>query len=633
MINNQCISSNKLIVIFILLCGVSDLLSQEPAKTEVQLKKGMRIAYRDTSWIIRKDTTIFVADSSIVKIQKGLFIRLFNNYLVVDKTKAAGEFIEPAGYNDQSAWYIGKVIGDIQIKRLDVFGTTITDTAFFNTNRFTDIGNTLHIKTRSRIIRNNLLFREGDVIAPFMLGDSERLLRALPYVRDSRIYAVPRNGFRDTIDIHVVEKDIWSINLNLRFPEADAVKAGINEVNLLGWGHQLQNNFLIQLNEPLEYESRYSVPNILGSFTSGELSLVNSRDLNLLRLRIRKDFVATEIKYGGGLDYQRFDGLDVVYDLPDSLELPVGFHAFNGWIGRSFRLDSKQPKKTNRSLVLGLGTYNTFHFDRPEITTDSTIQYQNRSLWLGSVTFSQRNFFKNNYVFGFGKTEDIPSGFRWEVTGGYEHGEFVDRYYGGLSFSHAHFLEKFGYLSNAYEVSGFWNGGGFEQSLAKLSSLYFTRLLGESSAFRQRFFLGLRCTLGFRRRTNEVISIDDLNGIRGLKSIFLRGKSSVVINFSHLIFTPWKPFGFQTALAASFDLGYITEPPAPLFFSRPYTGFGLAVKVNNEDLVFGIIQLSLNYFPAPPKDAGRLRIGGGSTRNLQFDNLIVRPPNILKYGN
>ncbi|HVM42702.1 MAG TPA: hypothetical protein VMT77_04305, partial [Gemmatimonadales bacterium] len=53
------------------------------------------------------------------------------------------------------------------------------------------VGNALHVQTREDVVRLDLLFREGDACDPRRLQESERLLRARPYIRSAAVIAVP----------------------------------------------------------------------------------------------------------------------------------------------------------------------------------------------------------------------------------------------------------------------------------------------------------------------------------------------------------------------------------------------------------------------------------------------------------
>ena len=108
------------------------------------------------------------------------------------------------------------------------------------------IVNKLHIRTRERVIRRELLFASGDVLSKELLEQTERNLRALPFVRDARVETTPvdedDDGRADLVDVRVVTWDTWSLapRVDLQQLEDRTIwEAGVSEKNLLGLGKEV----------------------------------------------------------------------------------------------------------------------------------------------------------------------------------------------------------------------------------------------------------------------------------------------------------------------------------------------------------------------------------------------------------
>lgn len=604
---------------------------QEPivqSQDSLLIQKNSTIVYGDTSIVIRKDSFIVYPDSLIIKIRDGQFIRWFNQYLTIERPIEQEPTKEIK--NEGEAWYNGKIIQDIYIKKLDVFGTSIVDTNWINDSGLVQFGNKVHIKTRDFIIRNNLLFKKGDKASAFVLNESERILRSRSHIKDARIYFIPNKKDPSKVDVLVLEKDIWSLGLGLKFPDIDAFNLVLREQNLLGLGHELQNTFFFELNEKPEYELIYRVPSFLKSFTTAQLIYSNQVDNEFVDISLDKKFVTAETKFGGGLQYRRFKGIDDNYKHQDIYKQNIRYQSMNGWLGWSFLLD-KAKEADRRNLVLSTSIDNRQYFNSPEISLDSNIQYQDHFLVLGSLTFSKRDYFKSNYIFGYGKTEDVPLGKRLEFTVGYDIGELIDRPYFGFSFAHSFRFEKLGYISNEYSFGSFFRNGKTDQSAVHIKSLYFTKLLSRRKRFKQRFFSQLNGTFGSNRRANEIVDIRNFNGIRGLRSHQLRGTSKLYLNTTYAVFTPWKLIGFRFAFAGNLDLGYISEKRNELFDEQLYWGTGITVEANNENLIFGILQLRISYFPNTPDDVGNFGISAGVRRSITFRDFAARTPMVSPF--
>lgn len=114
-------------------------------------------------------------------------------------------------------------------------GVTADDAPFAPViRRLTDA---LSWETRPRTVLGELRFRPGDLCDPGQLAESERILRAQPYIRSAAIVTTPATG--DSIDVEVTTRDEWSLGGSVRFDteSGKGIKAArITESNFLGRG-------------------------------------------------------------------------------------------------------------------------------------------------------------------------------------------------------------------------------------------------------------------------------------------------------------------------------------------------------------------------------------------------------------
>jgi outer membrane protein assembly factor BamA len=97
--------------------------------------------------------------------------------------------------------------------------------------------NAIHIQTRDHVLMRELLFEVGDYYNPALVEETERNLRALPYVRRAEAEAaVNQNG---TVDVIMHTYDSWSLEVVAGFKRAGgstSVKGGLAENNIMGTG-------------------------------------------------------------------------------------------------------------------------------------------------------------------------------------------------------------------------------------------------------------------------------------------------------------------------------------------------------------------------------------------------------------
>src|SRR5262249_39834864 len=122
------------------------------------------------------------------------------------------------------------------------------------------------------IVRQELLFREGDVIGPETLTESERNLRAFFTLTLARIVTA-HGSTPDQVVVVVVTKDIWTLRPNTTFQfegsSLDVLSFTLAEHILLGRNKFLGFNFRF---DPATYlvGEHYSDPRILTTHVAAD---------------------------------------------------------------------------------------------------------------------------------------------------------------------------------------------------------------------------------------------------------------------------------------------------------------------------------------------------------------------------
>jgi len=147
----------------------------------------------------------------------------------------------------------GPIIGNVFVENHTIYSPAPDSAAVVGARRFTDwlrsMANRAHRRTSKSFIEGELLFEVGDCFDPLLLEESERILRALPFISDSDVYAV----HVDEQEVHVVvdTHDEWTLKLGGRF-EFDRrlriTQVSFTEENLMGTG-TLLGAYLIEEDE------------------------------------------------------------------------------------------------------------------------------------------------------------------------------------------------------------------------------------------------------------------------------------------------------------------------------------------------------------------------------------------------
>jgi hypothetical protein len=274
---------------------------------------------------------------------------------------------------------------------------------------------------------------------------------------------------------------------------------------------------------------------------------------------------------------------------------------------------------------------NSFH-ERPMETEDIFFhRFHRRSTYLGSVAFSKQSFRRSSLIYSYGRVEDVPYGALLNFTGGIEVNEFYTRPYFGLQLSHARAFPRGGYLYTGYNFGGFLRNQEMEQGIFDFNVLYFSRLY-KHGINKSRFFAKVNFVRGINRFNDETISINNKEGIVGLRSDNFYGDQKLLLNLESVTFSPYYVYGFRVAFYLFTDLGWIcTTSQRAAYNGHFYSGHGIGLRFKNERLAFNTIQLRLAWYPRVPMDANPSYIQFSGEDRLRIENFFSKAPEIIKF--
>ncbi|HET6763006.1 MAG TPA: hypothetical protein VFH27_05020, partial [Longimicrobiaceae bacterium] len=130
--------------------------------------------------------------------------------------------------------------------------------------------NRLHVRTRERVIRRELLFREGDCYDAALLQDSERILRAVPFIADADVFAIRQAD--GSYHVVVQTRDEWSTRLEARVRGGELGGLELREDNLFGTGQHL-SAYGWQRRGRHVYGATYGTTQLLGTHVNADLAV------------------------------------------------------------------------------------------------------------------------------------------------------------------------------------------------------------------------------------------------------------------------------------------------------------------------------------------------------------------------
>ncbi len=497
----------------------------------------------------------------------------------------------------------GKIISDIDITPLDVFGPTFSDTTRQAKGWLEKTANNVHTKSNLNTIRKLLMFDVGDEVDPELMYENERIIRTLPYIKDVRFILEQDSVYTGLVKVHVITKDRFSLGASGDVNGTNSAALEVYNQNIFGVGHEISFRFVGHLHrQPYAgLETFYKINNIKDNFINISAGYMNTYEKEGFSLVLNKPFITSSIKWGYGTSALRMFRTNRLFDDdPVRTEDPLDLSYTSVWGGRNFQL---HPKHYNNSqLTFSVGIYNQAYFHRPSPTVSEEQYFSNSTFYLASLTFSQRRYVKDQLVYSYGIMEDIPEGFKNEIVYGYDANEFGSRHYLHLYLSSGNFLVKRqGYLYMSTGVGGYFNNLKQEQGLFQGNVSFISRQI---NAGRKRFRLFVRSNymLGFRRFDIENLNLERQNSIRGFSSSEAVGKQRLSLDLEYVLFLRREFYRFNMALFGFGDLGIIGSNKHIIFNEKYYSGIGLGLRLHNENLVFRTLQLRLAFYPFHPKD-------------------------------
>ena len=526
----------------------------------------------------------------------------------------------------------GKVIREIKFEKLDVFGPSIADTSGKAKSWLGETANSLHVKTRTYILKNNLLFEKNDPLDPVIMGNSGREIRSLHFIEDAEILV--KQVTPDSVDVYVISKDLFPYGIDGDIYGFDRADLRLWNENFIGLGHSITNTVsILPDNAPLfRYDyGEYKVENINGSFIRGRLYFNRSDLRKEYGLKLTRRLIPHAIKYGGGVDlYHRQVEREI--NTGDSIiNMMIKFDHQDYYLSRSFEVSSHHGKGfVNPFITVSSRFTQRSYLNRPYVAADSNNHFHGFTRVLGNVGFAKNDYYSSNFVFNYGRTEDIPYGYKFELIGGYEWREFYERTYTAVLLAAGKYLNNFGYLYGILQSGGFIHNSVFEDGVLNAGMHYMTDLF-KAHNLKIRNFLAIDYTKGFNRTDRSKIYLNDRYGLTGYNKNLIGGQQRLFVNLQSVWFLPYSFYGFRFSVFYFAEMGLTGPVGKSIFDNSLYSGIGAGMRIKNEHLVFDALEIRFAWYPKTLPSGQFLDASFGGSMSPEFSNFIDSYPQVINY--
>ena len=527
----------------------------------------------------------------------------------------------------------GKIIRNIEIKTLDPFGYSDTDSTKVPKKFIDKAGNSLHVKTKRFAIKNLLLIKKNAPLDSLLMKESERIIRSQRFTRS--VSSEMKLVAQDSVDVLITILDSWSLAPDVS-PTTTKTKFYLRERNIFGLGHELANSYTKSLtSKQFGYSFNYFVPTIKNSFISTRLKYDIDFDRNYDKsVTIERPFFSAYTRWAGGIQIGQNLSKTNALDANQTERIQNSkFNYQDYWLGRSFQLNkgnSEYDRTTN--FITSARYFNKNYSDTPFINADSLNIYNVEKLYLITLGITSRKFTQDKYIFDFNVVEDVASGFVYSVTTGYQKKYDEYKFYAGGKMALGRFY-KFGFLSTYLEFGTFLDLGKTNQTATSLQLIYFTNLQ-EYGKWKFRHFIKPQLIVGNNRLNSNYDRLtlnEGQNGIEGFSSTTLFGTKKLLMTIQSQGYSHWRFLGFRLNPYLSYTAGMLGQENSGFSDSKLYSQISMGLIISNDFLVFSSFQFSLSYYPSIPDGNPMYKTNALSTSDFGLQNFEISKPSLIGY--
>ena len=534
--------------------------------------------------------------------------------------------------------YDGKLIRNIIVNHVG-FEKSITDSTINMRSRMVKIGNALHVNSKEWVIRDHIFFQEKKPLNPYKLADNERFLRDLDFILDARIFVIPLLSTDDSVDVLILTRDVFSIGGRISPRGSDGFRFRVFDTNVLGMGQRMQYNGYYDPDRVPDYtqEFFYRKSSVFGSLVNLTLgytqlntgSSYGDQEEQAYYVRLDKPLVSPYQRMAGGVEISKNWSRNF-YSEPDSIFRDYRYSIKDVWMG--YNIGIKLADEDRGRHFISARFFEQQFTVRPQRIYDQLNPlYNSRTNFLGAFTFFKQNFYTTQYVYGFGRTEDVPYGRYASIIAGWQRLMGIQRPYFGVDFEKSFVHRKGNFYTLAMRTGTFLYNDQLQDATILLAGRLFSKLKYYKRVMIRRS-VDLDFTYVFNQKTNTLLDINNSFGIEGFAADSLLGTKRLHGRYEMVCYTNWKVLGFKMAPIIITDLAFIAEQGKLIFYDFPYLGLGTGIRTRNENLVFGTIELKFFYYPRTVEDMSHFRVALTSNVRIKYSGSFVRPPSFIVYN-
>jgi hypothetical protein len=469
----------------------------------------------------------------------------------------------------------GMRVGAVRVASADVFDLSRGD----ESHVVARAANLIHITTRERVIRDALLFAPGDAASAAAVSESERRLRALPWLVDASIDPVAAGP--GVVDALVRTHDGWSLSLGVKYNHAggeDTWAIALDERNLLGFGKEL----LVSRERDLDRyttELAYRDPFLLGSSWRLQAAYQDLSDGRGRLALLELPYVRLASPWSAGVEASDRDQRQRVWDRGEEVYAyrarleDVRVHA-----SALVRLEDRTAWRAGLEYRNSQASYADLETFAPGALPPPRLDPRRFQGVVATASVSQDRYRTYWNLRSIGHTEDVNLG--WEAAAaagwmGKVFGGSADAFVAELSAQTGVAQGPKSLALVAFEGHGRLEEGGWRDALARGR----LTLYGMGRSW-QTLAGSLDLTAGHDLDPEHILYLGGFDGLRGYPNHWRAGEERWLLALEDRVVTPWRLLGIvQVGFVAYAEAGAMDAPAGG--WTRTWADVGGGLRFGN----------------------------------------------------
>ena len=212
-------------------------------------------------------------------------------------------------------------------------------------------------------------------------------------------------------------------------------------------------------------------------------------------------------------------------------------------------------------------------------------------------------------------------------------------------FLHAYDIEKLKTIIKDKDSRGLPNtpippdqvsiAGGFflsnRDNLTWWHETYYSQLFNYlKNGYKYRSIINVSFTETLKNKFNEALLISSNYGIPQLNKERINGSTRLTANWESVWYNGKSFYGFKTSPFAFVNISYLRTVGQPIIDGDIYSSIGSGMRLRNESLIFGTIELKAFYFPRTNLQLSPWNLSLTTNIRYKYSSSIISKPDFVQ---